>query len=113
MTRLEEMPAYTGKRRFTEWNVNAGVVVNFLNSEKMGCDRNTVVGLYAGLGYGQYTCYWEMADGRWLEYGPTAAKGISFGGGVIGSFKGLTISAGLNTIQAKHMEIEMGLGWMF
>ena len=107
------IPAYTGKRRFTEWNVNAGVVVNFLNSEKMGCDRNTVVGLYAGLGYGQYTCYWEMADGRWLEYGPTAAKGISFGGGVIGSFKGLTISAGLNTIQAKHMEIEMGLGWMF
>ena len=54
-----------------------------------------------------------MADGRWLEYGPTAAKGISFGGGVIGSFKGLTISVGLNTIQAKHMEIEMGLGWMF
>ena len=107
------LPAYTGKRRFTEWNVDAGVVVNFLNSEKMGCDRNTVVGLYAGLGYGQYTCYWEMADGRWLEYGPTAAKGISFGGGVIGSFKGLTISVGLNTIQAKHMEIEMGLGWMF
>jgi hypothetical protein len=38
---------------------------------------------------------------------------LNFGGGVIGSVKGLTINAGVNTIMAKYMEIEVGLGWMF
>jgi hypothetical protein len=70
-------------------------------------------GLYAGLGYGQYSRYWEIVGGQWLEYAPSAVKGLSFGGGLIGSIKGLTLSAGINTIQAKHMEIEMGLGWTF
>jgi hypothetical protein len=40
-------------------------------------------------------------------------QGLSFGGGVIGSVKGLTISAGVNTIMARYMEIELGLGWTF
>ena len=107
------MPAYTGRTRFTEWNVNAGVVLNFLNKKALNLHKNSMFGLYAGMGYGQYTRYWEIADGRWIEYAPTAVQGVSFGGGVIGSIKGLTISAGVNTIMAKYMEIEMGLGWTF
>ena len=106
-------PSYSGNKRFTSWVVNAGAVVNFLNSEKLKCNRNTIFGLYAGLGYGQYTRYWELADGRWVEYGPTIAKGISFGGGIIGSIKGMTISVGVQTIEAKHVEMELGLGWTF
>lgn len=106
-------PSYSGNKRFTSWVVNAGAVVNFLNSEKLKCNRNTIFGLYAGLGYGQYTRYWELADGRWVEYGPTIAKGISFGGGIIGSIKGMTISVGVQTIEARHVEMELGLGWTF
>ena len=106
-------PSFSGNKRFTSWGVNAGAVVNFLNSEKLKCNRNTIFGLYAGLGYGQYTRYWELADGRWVEYGPTIAKGISFGGGIIGSIKGMTISVGVQTIEAKHVEMELGLGWTF
>ena len=106
-------PSYSGNKRFTSWVLNAGAVVNFLNSEKLKCNRNTIFGLYAGLGYGQYTRYWELADGRWVEYGPTIAKGISFGGGIIGSIKGMTISVGVQTIEARHVEIELGLGWTF
>ena len=107
------MPAYTGKRRFTEWNVNAGVVLNFLNKRSLNLHKNSMFGVYAGLGYGQYSRYWQVEDGRWIEYAPAATQGVSFGGGVIGSNKGLTISAGVNSIMAKYMEIEMGLGWTF
>ena len=107
------MPAYTGKRRFTEWNVNAGVVLNFLNKRSLNLHKNSMFGVYAGLGYGQYNRYWQIEDGRWIEYAPAATQGVSFGGGVIGSIKGLTISAGVNSIMAKYMEIEMGLGWTF
>lgn len=107
------MPAYTGRTRFTEWNLNAGVVLNFLNKKALNLHKNSMFGLYAGLGYGQYTRYWEIADGRWFEYAPTSVQGLSVGGGVIGSIKGLTISAGVNSIMAKYMEIEMGLGWTF
>lgn len=107
------MPAYTGKRRFTEWNVNAGVVLNFLNKRSLNLHKNSMFGMYAGLGYGQYSRYWQIEDGRWIEYAPAATHGVSFGGGVIGSIKGLTISAGVNSIMAKYMEIEMGLGWTF
>ena len=107
------MPAYTGNRRFSEWNVNAGVVIDFLNDRKLNLHKHSMFGLYAGLGYGQYARYWEIEDGRWITYGPSAANGLSVGGGVIGSVKGLTISAGVNTIMAKYMEIEAGLGWTF
>ena len=107
------IPAYTGRTRFTEWNVDAGVVVNFLNKKSLNLHKNSMFGVYAGLGYGHYTRYWEIADGRWIEYAPTSISGLNFGGGVIGSVKGLTINAGVNTIMAKYMEIEVGLGWMF
>ena len=107
------MPAYTGRTRFTEWNVDAGVVVNFLNKKSLNLHKNSMFGVYAGLGYGHYTRYWEIVDGRWIEYAPTSISGLNFSGGVIGSVKGLTINAGVNTIMAKYMEIEMGLGWMF
>lgn len=107
------IPAYTGNKRFTEWNLNAGVVVNFLNKKSLNIHNNTMLGIYAGMGYGQYTRYWEIEDGSWFEYAPSLAKGVSFGGGVIGSIKGFTISAGVNSIMAKHLEIEFGLGWTF
>ena len=107
------IPAYTGRTRFTEWNVDAGVVLNFLNKQSLSLHKNSMFGVYAGLGYGQYARYWEIADGRWIEYAPTTVRGLSFGGGVIGSIKGLTINAGVSTIMAKYMEIEVGLGWTF
>jgi hypothetical protein len=107
------MPAYTGRTRFTTWNVDAGVVVNFLNKQSLNLHKNSMFGVYAGLGYGQYARYWEIVDDNWIEYAPTSISGLNFGGGVIGSIKGLTVSAGVSTIMAKHMEIEVGLGWTF
>ncbi len=106
-------PFYTGKQRMNELIINAGMVLNFLNKQQPNRNKRSLFGIYAGLGYGQYNRSWEISDGRWLVYGPSAAKGISFGGGFIGSIKGFTINVGINTIQAKYVEVEAGLGWTF
>ena len=108
-----EKPFYTGQQRTNELVINAGFVLNFLNKQQPNRSKNSMFGVYAGLGYGQYARSWEIEDGRWFEYAPSRAKGLSFGGGLIGSIRGITISAGVNTIQAKYVEIEAGLGWTF
>lgn len=111
------MPSYTGNTRFSNFNMNGGIVLNFLNKKSLNLDRNTMLGVYAGLGYGQYKRYWEISDldgqSKWFEYAPSTAAGVSFGAGVIGSIKGFTLTAGVNSIMAKYMEIEAGLGWTF
>ena len=106
-------PFYTGEQRANEFLLNAGLVLNFLNKQKPNRNKRSMFGIYAGLGYGQYARSWEISDARWFEYAPSKAKGMSFGGGLIGSIKGFTINAGINTIQAKYVEVEAGLGWTF
>ena len=108
-----DKPSYTGSQRTNELLINAGLVLNFLNKQQPNRNKRSMFGIYAGLGYGQYARNWEISDGRWIEYAPSKAKGISFGGGLIGSIKGFTINAGINTIQAKYVEVEAGLGWTF
>ena len=107
-----EKPFYTGQQRTNELVINAGLVLNFLNKQP-NRSKNSMFGVYAGLGYGQYARSWEISDGRWFEYAPSRAKGLSFGGGLIGSIKGFTINVGINTIQTKYVEVEAGLGWTF
>ena len=80
-----------------------------------------MLGLYAGLGYGQYMRQWEYynpaGEERWLLFEPESTAGVSYGAGIIGSMKGVTLSAGVNFIMAqdmaKYMEIEAGIGWTF
>ena len=106
-------PYYTGEQRTNKFLLNAGLVLNFLNKQQPNRSKNSMFGVYAGLGYGQYARSWEIEDGRWFEYAPSKAKGLSFGGGFIGSIKGFTFNVGINTIQAKYVEVEAGLGWTF
>lgn len=114
-------PAYTGNTRFGTWHVNAGVVLNFLNKQQLNLHKNSMLGLYAGLGYGQYMRQWEYynpaGEERWLLFEPESTAGVSYGAGIIGSIKGVTLSAGVNFIMAqnmaKYMEIEAGIGWTF
>ena len=108
-----EKPSYTSNQRTNELLLNVGLVLNFLNKQHPNRSKNSMFGLYAGLGYGQYARSWEISDGRWFEYAPSRAKGLSFGGGLIGSIKGFTINVGINTIQTKYVEVEAGLGWTF
>ena len=100
---------YTGNKCASMWMANAGLLLNFLHAKA----SNNALGMYFGCGYGSYTRLWEMTDGTWVEYAPTSVTGISFGAGLIGSIKGITLSVGVNSLQAKYMEVEVGLGWMF
>ena len=107
-----KMMFYTGQKSVSMWMVNAGLVMNFLPGTQKKA-RNNILGLYLGAGYGKYSRLWEMTDGRWVEYGPTSASGISCGAGILGSIKGLTLILGVNTISFNYLELETGIGWAF
>ena len=107
-----ELPFYSGRTAAKEWLVNAGFVVDFLGKKRMQY-KNNMIGLYVGAGYGMRELLWEKSNGDWVKYNPTSASGVSAGAGVIGSVAGVTLTAGVNTIQFKYLEIEFGIGYTF
>ena len=107
-----ELPFYSGRTAAKEWLVNAGFVVDFLGKHRMQY-KNNMIGLYVGAGYGMRELLWEKSNGDWVKYNPTSASGVSAGAGVIGSVAGVTLTAGVNTIQFKYLEIEFGIGYTF
>ena len=107
-----ELPFYSGRTVAKEWLINAGFVVDFLGKKRMQY-KNNMIGLYAGVGYGQRELLWEKVNGDWVKYNPTSANGVSVGAGVIGSIAGVTLTAGVNTIQFKYLEMEFGIGYAF
>lgn len=96
-----------------EWIVNGGLVVDFLmNKEKKY--RNDFLGGYCGVGYGsRKRYYWNDSFDSWVLYPANLYQGISANIGLIGSWHGWTLMAGLNTIAFKYMEVEMGIGYTF
>ena len=107
-----ELPFYSGRTAAKEWLVNAGFVVDFLGKQRMQY-KNNMIGLYVGAGYGMRELLWEKSNGDWVRYNPTSASGVSAGAGVIGGVAGVTLTAGVNTIQFKYLEIEFGIGYTF
>lgn len=107
-----ELPFYSGRTAAKEWLFNAGFVVDFLGKKRMQY-KNNMIGLYVGAGYGMRELLWEKSNGDWVKYNPTSASGVSAGAGVIGSVAGVTLTAGVNTIQFKYLEIEFGIGYTF
>ena len=94
-----------------EWIVDAGMVVDFLmNKEKK--DKDNFLGLYVGAGYGSRERYWYNAGvNKWGKYYPNSYHGLSANIGVIGSIRGMTLMAGVNTLAFKYAEIEIGVGY--
>ena len=96
-----------------EWIVDAGMVVDFL-MKKEKKDKDNFLGLYVGAGYGSRERYWLHPDiDSWLKYLPNSYSGISANIGLIGSWHGVTIMAGVNTLAFKYVEVEIGLGYTF
>ena len=104
-----EYPFYSGKTESTLFTAHAGFSWLFGPDE----NRFNTVGFYIGLGYGVRRVALETTDGTWVEYSPTTYNGFSGNIGIIGSVFGLTLRAGVNTINFKYMEIEGAIGWMF
>ena len=101
--REEVTPFYSGNKTSTEIIADAGTLV------RLGCPLY----LYAGAGFGMRKVQWETIDHQWIQYTPASLMGFSGDIGLMGCIKGFTISAGVNTINFKYMEIEAGIGWMF
>ncbi len=69
--------------------------------------------LYAGLGYGNKTLAWEMADGRWAEAADHTYKGLEAEVGAIYRFGNYAVSAGVETTQCQYWEANVGVAIMF
>ena len=106
-----ERPFYTGNISTTHCIINAGFMMNVL--EKTTKNKFNTLGFYLGGGYGKRELQWETTDGLWVKYAPTSHTGFSGNIGLFGSVYGITLSAGVNTINFKHVEIEAGIGYMF
>ena len=96
----------------SEWLMDAGMVFDFLAKKEKKSKRNHF-GMYVGAGYGARTRYLETVEDGWKKYLPNSYSGMSVDVGFIGSLSGATLSAGINTIGFKYMEIELGIGWTF
>lgn len=103
LTKSNVMPFYSGKKASTLLMADAGIVV------RLGCPLYA----YVGAGLGMRNVYWQTLDRKWIKYSDNSIWGASADFGLMGCIKGFTISAGVNTIHFKYMEMELGLGWMF
>ena len=68
---------------------------------------------YIGAGYGQRTLAWETIDGEWVKNTDHSASGVAAEIGAIGNFKRFALSAGVQTINFKYMELSVGIGYFF
>ena len=108
----DELPFYKGSTS-SNWNVNAGFICDILALTLKPQNHFHSLGLYIGAGYGRYERLWQMSDDRWVRYAPSFTSGVSTDIGIIGSFYGVTLTVGVNTINFKYMDIEVGIGYMF
>lgn len=104
---------YTGNVSKSHYVIIGGVMVNFLEWSRLTKNKFNTFGLYIGGGYGKREIQWETTDGLWVKYAPTSHAGFSGNLGVFGSLYGVTLNVGLNTINFKYLEVELGVGYMF
>lgn len=105
------LPFYSGNTKNNHIMANVGMLWNFFSMGVWPNYKSNMLALYAGVGYGQRYQLWETIDHQWVTYQPTAYKGVSAECGLIASFKGFTLMAGVSTINFKYMEVETGIGW--
>ena len=105
------LPFYSGNTKNNHIMANAGILLDFLSTGVWPNYKSNMLALYAGVGYGQRYQLWETTDHQWVTYQPTAYNGVSAECGLLASFKGFTLMAGVSTINFKYMEVEAGIGW--
>lgn len=69
--------------------------------------------LYGGLGYGQYTYSRQTSDGLWAKNIDSSVDGVEIEAGIMGRWKSLALSAGVETCQMKYWELNLGVGIFF
>ena len=101
------LPLYSGYRQQSHMLVTAGLLVDLTGNHW----RKSMLALYFGAGYGWRYSLWETTRGQLIRYNPTYYHGVAAQAGVIGSIRGLTLSAGVATIGFNYLELEVGIGY--
>ena len=109
----EGVPFYSGNTKISHYTINGGFMLDFLELDWSPNNRFHTFGFYIGGGYGKRELQWETTDGIWVKYEPTSHTGFSGNIGLFGSFYGVTLNIGVNTINFKYLDLEAGIGLMF
>ena len=104
-------PFYSGNTKTSHLSVNAGFMMNVL--ETVMKNKFNTLGFYVGGGYGKRELLAETTSGEWIKYAPTSHNGFAANLGVFGSMAGVTLNVGVSTINFKYIDLEMGVGFMF
>lgn len=109
-----ENPFYLENKHTSHFIINAGFMMDFVECiDRNYPNRFNTIGFYVGGGYGKREVQWGTTDGLWVKYNPNSFAGFSGNLGVFGSVYGVTLNVGVNTINFKYCELEVGLGFMF
>jgi len=92
-----------GKQKYHGTDISAGVLYDFTTSLK----------LYAGLGYGTSTCYWQDTSESWAEVEDKSIKGMAAEVGGIYNISHLSILGSVSAISLKTPAIHLGIGLNF
>lgn len=104
-------PFYSGKYKNSHLVVNVGTIWDILNTASRNHYRKSLCGLYAGIGYGQRIQWWELQNAAFVQSKDNSVKGFSSELGIIGAYKGFTLSFGVNAINFKYLDLSFGVGW--
>lgn len=69
--------------------------------------------MYVGAGYGSHTLLWETTSGDMVKLDDYCYTGIAADAGVILRLNSFAVSVGVTTINFKHSDVTLGLGFMF
>lgn len=106
-----ELPFYSGNTHTTHLTIHAGFMMNII--EQYTVKEFNTFGFYIGGGYGRRELLAETTTGEWIKYAPTSHNGFSGNLGLYGSLWGVTLNLGVNTINFKYVDLEVGIGYMF
>lgn len=106
------IPFYTENTKASEWIINAGFAMDLL-AKREKKNKNNLLGVYIGVGYGCSHYALETNSKMWITYSPWSKQGVSMDVGLMGSIGGFTLAAGVNTINFQYMEAEVSVGWTF
>lgn len=88
---------------------NAGIMYNLLKDKR----SKSMVSLCLGAGYGSREVYWQMESGEWVNNTGLKNSGVSAELNLLASIKGFSLMAGVNTVNFKYVELEVGIGVTF
>lgn len=100
---------YNGETKTLYYMANAGVMYNFLQDKR----SKSMVSLGLGLGYGSREVYWQMESGEWVNNAGLKNSGVSAELNLLASIKMFSLMAGVNTVNFKYFELEVGIGVTF